>query len=229
MKILVFDTCFNKSYVVLSENDKILSAETIESTEQNYHSAFLITNIRNILRKNNILIKDINAIGINIGPGSFTGIRADITIARVMAQQFNIKLIGIESLKILSMLNTSQKEYSLVITDARKNKVYIALYKKSGETVFNPKLEEKENIFNYINENTEIITDKSVNEYLRINNIQSTNYEENDSNFGLYLSELVYKTLTTDTINNFHWAKIKPLYIQQPSITKPKELNNVQI
>ena len=215
MKILVFDTCFNKSYIVLSENDKILTSKIIESTEQNYHSAYIIPTIKEILKENKILIKDINAIGINIGPGSFTGIRAGITIARVLAQQFNIKLIGIESLKILSFLNNSEKEYSLVLTDARKNKVYTALYKKSGETVFCPKLEDKENIFTYINE------------YLKSNNIKSINYEENDSDFGLYLSKLVYNELTNNTKNDFHWAKVKPLYIQQPSITKPKELNNV--
>ncbi len=227
MKILVFDTCFNKSYIVLSENDKILTSKIIESTEQNYHSAYIIPTIKEILKENKILIKDINAIGINIGPGSFTGIRAGITIARVLAQQFNIKLIGIESLKILSFLNNSEKEYSLVLTDARKNKVYTALYKKSGETVFCPKLEDKENIFTYINEHTQIITDKSINEYLKSNNIKSINYEENDSDFGLYLSKLVYNELTNNTKNDFHWAKVKPLYIQQPSITKPKELNNV--
>ncbi len=102
MKILVFDTCFKKAYIVLKDDDKILANEVIESDENNYHSAYLIPKIRDILAGNNLFIKDLNAIGVNIGPGSFTGIRASVTIARVFAQQFNSKLVGVNSLEILA-------------------------------------------------------------------------------------------------------------------------------
>ena len=170
MKILVFDTCFNKSYIVLREDNTILSSKIINSTEDNYHSAYVIPEIRNILKDNNIQIKDLEAIGINIGPGSFTGIRAGITIARVLAQQTNLKLIGIESLMILSKLNKTEKK-SLIVTDARKNKVYTALYDKQN-TLIKPKLEDKENIIKYIDNNTYIISDKTINKYLNELNIE---------------------------------------------------------
>ncbi len=224
MKILVFDTCFNKSYIVLREDNTILSSKIINSTEDNYHSAYVIPEIRNILKDNNIQIKDLEAIGINIGPGSFTGIRAGITIARVLAQQTNLKLIGIESLMILSKLNKTEKK-SLIVTDARKNKVYTALYDKQN-TLIKPKLEDKENIIKYIDNNTYIISDKTINKYLNELNIESTIYEENDENFGLYLSEITYNKIKENK-EDFNWAKVKPLYIQQPSITKPKEIKNV--
>lgn len=224
MKILVFDTCFNKSYIVLREDNTILSSKIINSTEDNYHSAYVIPEIRNILKDNNIQIKDLEAIGINIGPGSFTGIRAGITIARVLAQQTNLKLIGIESLMILSKLNKTEKK-SLIVTDARKNKVYTALYDKQN-TLIKPKLEDKENIIKYIDNNTYIISDKTINKYLNELNIESTIYEENDGNFGLYLSEITYNKIKENK-EDFNWAKVKPLYIQQPSITKPKEIKNV--
>ena len=224
MKILVFDTCFNKSYIVLNEDNIILSSKIINSTEDNYHSAYLIPEIRNILRENNIQIRDLDAIGINIGPGSFTGIRAGITIARVLAQQANLKLVGIESLRILSKLNPTDKK-SLIITDARKNKVYIALYYKNN-ILIEPKLEDKENIEKYINNNTFIITDNSINKYLKELNVESIMYENNDENLGLYLSEIVNKEVKENK-DDYNWAKVKPLYIQQPSITKPKEHINV--
>ena len=41
--------------------------------------------------------KDIDLIGVNIGPGSFTGIRASLTVAKVMAQELNIKIVPVES------------------------------------------------------------------------------------------------------------------------------------
>lgn len=225
MNILVFDTCFNKSYLVLRQEDKIIASKIIDSTETNYHSAYLIPEIRNILKDNNLLLKDIDVIGVNIGPGSFTGIRAGITIARVMAQQTGIKLVGIESLKVLSKINQSGKN-TLVITDARKNKVYLALYNQNNDDIISPKLEDKERITDYINNDLIIITDKSIGSYLQENKINSIIYEDIESDFGLNLSELVQKELKSDK-NDFHWAKVKPLYIQKPSITKPKATENV--
>ena len=47
--------------------------------------------------------KDIDMIATDIGPGSFTGIRACVTVARVLAQQLNIKAVGVSSLEILSL------------------------------------------------------------------------------------------------------------------------------
>ena len=123
MLILVFDTCFNKSYIVLRNDSEIISSEVIESTQTNYHSAYLIPKLRDVLKKNNYGIKDLGAIGVNIGPGSFTGIRAGITIARVLAQQYNIKICPVPSLKILSNFNKSEKP-TAVMLDARKNKIY---------------------------------------------------------------------------------------------------------
>ena len=100
MKILAFDTCLDKMYVVLRTEDKILSSEVVENTDSKYHSAFLISTISRVLQENNVQPKDLDAIGINIGPGSFTGIRACTTVARVMAQQLNIKAIGVSSLDL---------------------------------------------------------------------------------------------------------------------------------
>lgn len=224
MKTLVFDTCFNKSYIVLSENNKIINAEIIQSTESNYHSAFLIPKIRDLLKTNNIQVKDLDAIGINIGPGSFTGIRAGITIARVMAQQANLKLIGITSLEILSKL-AENKENTIVTLDARKNKVYFAQY-KAGKELISACLIDKEELIDKINNNTAIIADSSISAYLKEKNIDSVNYEISDYNLGLYLSEIVNNKLTLEN-DDFNWAKVKPLYIQKPSITKPKEIKNV--
>ena len=63
-------------YVTLAENDKILLSEVVTNKDNKYHSAFLISTIKEILKSNNLTPKDLDAIGTNIGPGSFTGIRA---------------------------------------------------------------------------------------------------------------------------------------------------------
>ncbi len=218
MLILVFDTCFNKTYIALKKDNKTLLTEIIESDDKNYHSAYLIPKLRDILKENNILIKDIDVIGVNIGPGSFTGIRAGLTIARVLAQQYNIKLCAVNSLKILSKLNKTEKR-TVTILDARKNKVYFAAF-QDDDTIVEPSLILKEDIEKNIKNDDFIISDNSISEYLSGISIQSYNYEKSDENLACNLMEITEKEAANSDCN---WAKVKPLYIQPPSITLPKK------
>lgn len=223
MLTLVFDTCFNKTYIVLKNDNKILNSLVINSTDVNYHSVYLIPKIKDLLKEHNLLIKDIDVIGVNVGPGSFTGIRAGITIARVLCQRADIKLIGVESLRILSKIANGDV---VVILDARKNKVYYAEYSDS-EVKIAPCLVSKDDLIEkIINRNIKVISDKSIGEFLALNAIQYIDYEDNDDNLGVYLSEITDK-IFAESNDDLHWAKIKPLYIQPPSISKPKELKNV--
>lgn len=224
MNILTFDTCFNKSYIALCSGQNVIASKIIESDESNYHSAFLISSIRDILKNNNLYIKDINVIGVNAGPGSFTGIRAGITVARVLAQQFNMKICPVSSLKILSCLNKSDKK-TITLLDARKNKFYFAMFDTMKANV-QPILIEKSELIEKLDSDSFIVSDLSVHEYLKTFNIESYNYEMSQDNFAIYIANIVNEELKTDN-NDFHWAKVKPLYIQPPSITKPKELKNV--
>ena len=123
--LLTFDTCLNKTYVTLSDNEKIIDSRVIENKNEKYHSAFLISTIADILKKQNLMMQDIQAIGTNIGPGSFTGIRACVTVARVIAQQLNCPLVGVSSLEILSRLNKKSGNTAIML-DARKNQFYLA-------------------------------------------------------------------------------------------------------
>ena len=102
MITLAFDTCLDKMYAVLKKDGEIISSRIVENKDNKYHSAFLISTLQEIMNENNIKPQDIDLIGVNIGPGSFTGIRACVTVARVMAQQLNCKAVGVSSLEILS-------------------------------------------------------------------------------------------------------------------------------
>ncbi len=220
MKILTFDTSLDKTYITLCEDEKIIESKTIKSTDEKYHSAFLMPAIVDILKKQDMFMDDIEVIGTNIGPGSFTGIRVCTTISRVFAQQLNAKLVGISSMQILSKINNTDKN-SLVLMDARKNKVYCAIYSPAGEIIQEPSSIEKELILDLAKENYFIITDSSIHNYLTENSITSTNYEDGEYDLGKFLAYFTHKSVENSN-EDFHWAKVKPLYIQPPSISKPK-------
>lgn len=202
MNILVFDTCLDKMYVTLAQNDKILSSKIVKNKDNKYHSAFLISTIKECLKENNLTPQDIDGVGTNIGPGSFTGIRACTTVARIMAQQLNIPAIGISSLHILAEINDTNKPVAVAL-DARKNSAYLNL---EGEIKGAVQLEEVEQILN--KKEYFLITDDKLK--TRLGGIS---YQEREYPLGEILAKLSYAKLSTQ---NCDWHELKPLYIQPP-------------
>jgi len=90
--ILSFDTCLDKTYVTLFDGEKYIN-KVVVSNEKNYHSAYLISTIVDLLKSEGLTPNDLDYIATDIGPGSFTGIRACTTVARMLAQQLNIGLV----------------------------------------------------------------------------------------------------------------------------------------
>ncbi len=213
MIILAFDTCLDKMYVTLSEDGKILSSKITENTETHYHSAFLISTIKNMLKASNLTPDDVNIIATNTGPGSFTGIRACNTVARVFAQAKHIKTIGISSLEILSRLSDNNKV--AVILDARKNMAYTAIYEDKKEIV-SPQAILLEKVKEIINDRKfDIITDDNLQ-----NITGGVSYQSINADLGKILSEIAYERYVNGNILN--WSELKPLYIQPPPVTVKK-------
>lgn len=221
MKILTFDTSLDKLYVTLSEEENLLTSATIENKEDKYHSAFLIPTIADIIKAKTLTMRDINAIGVNVGPGSFTGIRACVTVARVMAQQLNIPAVGISSLQIISLLNKTSKP-SMVLLDARKEKAYCAIYSPDGEIIEAPCAVKYTDVIENLNIEPEKyfrLTDSKMSSILQENGITSTIYNEAEANLGENLAKLTHTYLKEN--KEYNLFNLKPLYIQPPPITMP--------
>ena len=215
MKILAFDTSLNKTYVTLSEDEKILSSKTIENKNEKYHSAFLVSTIVEVLKEHRLQIKDIDAFGVNVGPGSFTGIRACITVARVFAQQVEKPLIGVCSLEILSKLNKSDKN-TIVLLDARRGQVYYGMYKDRKE-ISAPKLIKIEEIDSLPLDGSVVICDSSIiSNFKGLLSAECIDYTSLNEDLGVYLSEIVNSKIKSD--EDYFWANTKPLYLQTPPV-----------
>lgn len=215
MNILGFDTCLDKMHVGGKFGDKNLPSKIIANTQEHYHSAYLISTIRDFLKENSLTPQDIDVITINVGPGSFTGIRACTTVARVLAQGIggDIKTIGVSSLEILSRLSKADK--TLVALDARKNMAYVAVYDNKKE-ILTPKAILLEEIQQMIAENNyEVITDDKLQPILG-----GASYQAFDDDLGQYLIEIAEEKLNSDYDTN--WRKLLPLYIQPPPVTIKK-------
>lgn len=196
MITLAFDTCLDKMYAVLTKDGKVLSSRKVENHDNKYHSAFLISTLQEIISKNNIKPQEIDLIATNIGPGSFTGIRACVTVARVMAQQLNCKVAGISSLEILAQC---VEKNPLIALDARKNSAYLYV---DGQIKGAIQLEEIQNIIK--NGDYTVLTDDKLQPILGGNS-----YQQMELPLGEILAKLAEK-------ENIEWQNLKPLYIQPP-------------
>ena len=194
MITLAFDTCLDKMYVVLKKNGEVLNSCKVENHDNKYHSAFLISTLQEVMVKNGISPQDVDLIATNIGPGSFTGIRACVTVARVMAQQLNCKAVGVSSLEILAKCAGKNP---LVALDARKNSAY--LY-KDGEIKGAIPLDKIKT------DGYDVLTDDKLQPILG-----GVSYQQKDLPLGEILAELAEKSNTEG-----NWRTLKPLYIQPP-------------
>mgnify|MGYP004665162193 FL=1 len=198
MITLAFDTCLDKMYAVIKKDGKVLSSRVVENRDNKYHSAFLISTLQEIMSENGIVPKDIDLIATNIGPGSFTGIRACVTVARVMAQQLDCRAVGVSSLEILSKIADGNP---LVALDARKDSAYLYC---DGEIKGAVKLDDVKNII--ATSKYDVITDDKLQPILG-----GKSYQQGKYALGEILAEL-----TENTSAEGNWRKLKPLYIQPP-------------
>ena len=126
MKILGIDTSTMAANVAVLEDDKLICEYTINTKKT--HSQKLMPMIENILKLSDLDIKEIDAIAICVGPGSFTGLRIGMATAKAMAHVNNIPLIGVNSLEILGANMDLCDRNICSILDAQRNQVYMNKY-----------------------------------------------------------------------------------------------------
>ncbi len=135
MRTLYIDTSSSYLYSAIVEDNAILG-EIKEEYGQSL-SEVALPRIVSIFNDNNIKPKDIDKIIVVNGPGSFTGIRIGITIAKVYSWSLNIPITTITSLEAMS-LSSETATYHVPAIDARRGYVFAAIYDQDNKEVLKP-------------------------------------------------------------------------------------------
>ena len=122
----LFINTSTKKLVISIIIDNVVKYEH-KSDNSNSLSSDIMPIIDEAFKNSNITPKDINTIYVTTGPGSFTGIRIGLTLAKVMAWSLKIKVVPISSLELMASTNTDKK-YIAPLIDARRDYVFAALY-----------------------------------------------------------------------------------------------------
>ncbi len=123
MKYLFIDTCSNCLIISTIINNKI-DYFFIDKNNNDTSSK-----VMKVLKEAVADINTVDKIFVVNGPGSFTGIRVGVTIAKTIGFCLNIPIIKLSELELLATTNTDTK-YNVSLIDARRGYVYAGIYDK---------------------------------------------------------------------------------------------------
>jgi tRNA threonylcarbamoyladenosine biosynthesis protein TsaB len=127
--ILNIETSTTVCSVSISRNEEVIASRELSAGYT--HAENLHVFINDLLRKADLQIREMNAIAVSKGPGSYTGLRIGVSAAKGLAYALGIPLISIDTLAVMSAA-ASKKENEKVsfcpMIDARRMEVYTAVY-----------------------------------------------------------------------------------------------------
>lgn len=132
MKILAFDTATMETTCAVVEDKKVLAASSINSRLS--HSETLVSMIEEMLSALALEMKDLDMIAVGVGPGSFTGLRISVVLAKIFAKTLDIPVVGVSTLAALAR-QVAESGIVVPVFDARRKRVYTAQFKKEGDVL----------------------------------------------------------------------------------------------
>jgi tRNA threonylcarbamoyladenosine biosynthesis protein TsaB len=129
MLLLGLDTATQIASVGITRGDEILAEASTRATSN--HTETLLPLISEVLAQANVSLRDIEGIGVSIGPGSFTGLRIALGTVKGFAYAHGLRVVGVPTLEALTHTVSDWEGLICPILDARKREVYAALFQRS--------------------------------------------------------------------------------------------------
>ena len=220
--ILNIETATKNCSVSIAKNGETIALREI--AEEGYsHAEKLHVFIEELISESKISFKDLNAIAVSQGPGSYTGLRIGVSSAKGLCYALNIPLIAVDTLQSLAAQISVSNGFIIPMIDARRMEVFSAIYDKD--------------LNNIQKVAAEIITEESYqnrDEEMHFLGDGATKCKEflNKNNF-IFHDEIIYPSAKEMSKLSFEKYKIsdtvdvayfEPLYVKDFLITKKKTL-----
>ena len=153
---LFIDTHDKKVLIILFKDGKIIIKEDLET--KNKHSEVAMPTIDKVLKDSNVDIRDVSNIIVVNGPGSFTGERIAVTIAKTFAYSLKIPVRVIDALTILA-LNVDSDLKVVALED--RNGAFVGTFDKECNVLSSLQYMSKSN-YSEFKENNDVITDVEI-------------------------------------------------------------------
>ena len=128
MYIAAIEAATRSASVAVTDGNKFVE---ITQDSQLTHSETLLPQFKQVLKMAKINHEMIDAIAVSIGPGSFTGLRIGLAMAKALAYAWNIKIIGVSTLKSLAYHFPASIVMSMI--DAQKSRAYVQIFNRLNQ------------------------------------------------------------------------------------------------
>ncbi|MEK7449242.1 MAG: tRNA (adenosine(37)-N6)-threonylcarbamoyltransferase complex dimerization subunit type 1 TsaB [Planctomycetota bacterium] len=137
MNVIAIETSGLNGSVALLKNDVILKEGRLKRGM--VHGKLLLPSLQRALKETRWSLKKINLVAVDIGPGSYTGLRVGLAAAKTLAYALKTKLIGVSSLDAMTENIVPKYDYIVPVIDARWQQIYSAVYQRSNNPLVNSK------------------------------------------------------------------------------------------
>lgn len=151
MYSLLLDSANRDLSVGLVKDGTIIDRISYQAWQR--QSELMVKEIDTILKRNAVDAKNLSEVVVTIGPGSYTGIRIALTIAKTLSYSLNIKIFAISSLIAQKAANLK----TISVINARSNRSYVAIYDEVGKVLVEEKVWPNEELFEWINGNSDFV------------------------------------------------------------------------
>lgn len=129
---LAIETSGRIGSVALVRDGEVLAEPTFEHGLK--HAAGILPMIDRLCREHRIGPGDIAELYLSIGPGSFTGLRIGVTLAKTMALTTGVKLIAVPTVQVLAMNAPAEARHVLIVLDAKRGQIFTAAFERVADT-----------------------------------------------------------------------------------------------
>lgn len=193
MATLLLDSSNTSLSVGIESKGELLGFISYEAWQA--QSEHMIPEIDNLLKKYSLTRKDISGVVTSIGPGSYTGVRISLTIAKVIALCLDVPIYPISSLRVLK----DNDKHSICLINARSGRSYFGVYEKD-KVIVSDTIKTNEEVLAYINEHPS---------YSICGNVSYLGYENLDTNICLQMVSLL------NSLSPFENSlALKPVYLK---------------
>jgi tRNA threonylcarbamoyladenosine biosynthesis protein TsaB len=133
---LSIDTCDARGSIAVRRDGIAVVPCRHESTED--YSSWLLPAVDSALRDASVGFSDLNLVAVATGPGSFTGVRVGLTVAKAWGEVYGVPLVGVSRLEAIARLAlpiASGPDWIAAFYDAHRGQVFAALYRVVGSSL----------------------------------------------------------------------------------------------
>jgi tRNA threonylcarbamoyladenosine biosynthesis protein TsaB len=133
MRVLGIDTASRTNTIGLIDGDRVVADFAWDARDSSLQQ--IIVNSDLVLKRGGLSLEELDGLAVGIGPGSWTGVRVGVTVAKTLALAVRKPLCGISSLEALAHQSKAASALLCPLVDAGRETVYAAFYRVRGEAL----------------------------------------------------------------------------------------------